>query len=103
MSSSDTDWLPTPEELERAPQLAVLSTLESTLEMTTCVLELAHPELAADQDSPYWVCGLHIIVADRILALVEQLQDALWRYRDLVRDRAKPSSLHLYNPDDLPF
>ena len=103
MSASDTDWLPTSEELERAPQLAILSTLESTLEMTTCVLQVAHPELATDEECPYWVCGLHIIVADRILALVEQLQEALFRYRDLVRDRAKPSSLHLYNPDDLPF
>jgi len=46
---------------------------------------------------------LPLIVADRILALVEQLQDALFRYRELTRDQGKPTSLHIYDPDDLPF
>lgn len=103
MSVSENDWLPTPEELERLPQLAVLANLESALEVTTCVLQVAHPELTRDEECPYWVCGLPLIVADRILALVEQLQDALFRYRDLTRDQRKPSSLYLYDPDDSPF
>lgn len=102
-SDGDSGWLPTPEELERLPQLAILATLESTLEMTTCVLQVAHPELARDEECPYWVCGMPVIVADHILTLVERLQDALFRYRDLTRDQAKPSSLHLYDPDDQPF
>lgn len=103
MTSSESDWLPTPEELERLPQLAALATLESALEVTTCVLQVAHPELSRDEECRYWACGLPLIVADRILALVEQLQDALFRYRDLTRDQRKPSSLHLYDPEDIPF
>jgi len=102
MSPGESDWLTTPEELERLPQLAIMATLESSLEITACVLQVAHPELTSDEECPYWVCGLPLIVADRILALVEQLQDALFRYRDLTRDQAKPS-LHLYDPHDLPW
>ena len=103
MSSGDSDWLPTLDELERAPELAILASLDSTLEMTACVLQVAHPELARDEECPYWVCGSRLIVAERVLSLVERLRDALFRYQELALGLREPSSLHLYDPDDLPF
>jgi hypothetical protein len=100
--ASPSDWLPTPEELERAPQLAILVALDATLEMTACALQVAHPELVRDEP-PYQLFGPRLIVADELLSLVERLREALCCYRDLARAHRRAPHPHLYDPDDIPF
>ena len=95
-------WLPTPEELERTPQLAIMVALDASLEMTACALQVAHPELARDEP-PYQLFGPRLIVADALLSLVERLREALCCYRDLARVQRRPAHLRLYDPDDIPF
>jgi hypothetical protein len=95
-------WLPTPEELGRTPQLAIMVALDASLEMTACALQVAHPELARDEP-PYQLFGPRLIVADELLSRVERLREALSCYRDLARAQRRPAYLRLYDPDDIPF
>ncbi|MGH2668685.1 MAG: hypothetical protein ACRDH5_06120 [bacterium] len=106
--------LPTAPQLEQAPQLAILVVLDSTLEVTTCALQVAHPEIADDPECPYWVAPADRLIAEKLLALIDRLRTAIARYREALPE--EPPAEHLPdNPydddpcrptdsdDDIPF
>jgi hypothetical protein len=101
MNSYDTASLPTPDDLERAPELPVMAVLDSALEMTAYTLQVAHPELVVDAGHRSGAPPC-VSVAEGVLHLIDRLREALSRYRASALDR-RPSSLQLYDPDDLPF
>ena len=75
-------WFPTPPELDRAPELAVLAALDGVLEITFCALLAAHPELA-DAERPYWrlPASKSSCIAANIVVRAEQLRRDLTTYR----------------------
>lgn len=74
--------LPTPPELEQAPELAVLVALDSTLEIAACAVRVAHPEIDEDPECPYWVAGPEGLAAEKLLELIDLLRAAIDRYRE---------------------
>ncbi len=74
-------WLPTPPQLEQAPQLAVLVALDSTLEVASFAVQIAHPEITDDPECPYWVARPDELAAERLLTLIERLRTVIARYR----------------------
>ena len=74
--------LPTPYELNDAPELAVLAALDFTLEVATRALIAAYPELCEDKLPRYRIKP--VICGDRILSRAIKLQVALARYRQAV-------------------
>ena len=75
-----TEDLPTPEDLYAAPQLAILSVLEITLEMVTCTL-LAHHQDIFDYEKPYWIrADLSSAMAEEILNDISSLRISLKGY-----------------------
>lgn len=52
--SGTCDPTPTPDDLECAPELAILAALDHTLELAATALVCAHPELP-DPERPYWL------------------------------------------------
>lgn len=76
---------PTPEELEDAPELAVLALLDANLEIALRALVSAHPQLA-DPDRPAWTLDQSPSgrAAKTFLARAKGLHRALETYRDAV-------------------
>lgn len=74
--------MPTPYELNDAPELAVLAALDFTLEVATRALIAAYPELCEDKLPRYRIKP--VICGDRILSRAIKLQVALARYRQTV-------------------
>jgi hypothetical protein len=74
--------MPTPHELNEAPELAVLAALDLTLEVATRALIAAYPELCEDKLPRYRIKP--VICGDRILSRAIKLQVALARYRQTV-------------------
>lgn len=74
--------MPTPHELNEAPELAVLAALDLTLEVATRALIAAYPELCEDKLPRYRIKP--VICGDRILSRAIKLQVALSRYRQTV-------------------
>ena len=74
-------WLPTPPQLEQAPELAVLVALDSTLEVAACALQVAHPEIDDDPECPYWVARRDRLIAENLLILIDKLRTLIARYR----------------------
>ena len=73
--------VPTPSELAHAPELALIAVLESTLELTVCILVAEHPQLY-DHERPYWIVQPPAsILAESIVSLVDSLRQALADYR----------------------
>jgi hypothetical protein len=100
-------WLPTPHQLERAPQLAILVALDSTLEVAICALQVAHPELDDDPESPYWVARPDRHAAEKLLELIDRLRTAIARYRKALPDPPPADTVldhryddDLFGPDD---
>jgi hypothetical protein len=91
--------MPTPDEVNTAPELAVLAVLDATLEAATRALVAAYPELCDDEGPPSTfepvICGR------RFLSRANKLQNALVRYRKAVlRERPKDSDTPA-DPDTL--
>lgn len=82
------DFLPTPPDLEDAPELGVLVVLKLALRVADLALVTAYPHLVGD-DPPTDPAERAAAV---VLARTHGLQQALDRYCDLVTDR-------LENPD----
>jgi hypothetical protein len=84
----------TPDELDRAPELAILSALEATLELAAIALACAHPELR-DPDSP----NSHrpnppgLAIANTLARRSRALQRALRTYRRAVELGPRPQEL----------
>jgi hypothetical protein len=84
------NYMPTPDELNDAPELAVLAALDFTLEAATRALIAAYPELCEDTLPRYRIKP--VICGDRILSRVIKLQVALARYRQAVLREAPADS-----------
>jgi hypothetical protein len=82
MRISLSRWLPTPPQLEQAPELAALAALDAILEVAACALQVAHPEIDADPECPYWIAAADRLTAESLLQLFEDLRVLLARYRD---------------------
>ena len=100
-------WLPTPPQLEHAPQLAVLVALDCTLEVAACAVQVAHPEIDDDPECPYWVARPDRLVAEKLLTLIDRLRIAIARYREALPEAPPAEPLHdnpydddLFGPDD---
>ena len=76
------DPLPTPDELNDAPELAVLAVLDTAIEAAARALVVTHPELWDDWGPR---CKQEPVVsACRLLSRAHKLQAALDRYRRAV-------------------
>ena len=76
------DRPPTPAELARSPELAILTALDAALLVADYALLAEHAELW-DQDRPSWrpLPDSTSRIADAIIHLARRLSDALTRYR----------------------
>jgi hypothetical protein len=101
MRTLPSRWLPTPPQLEQAPELGVLAALDTLLEVATCALQVALPEIDADPECPYWVAGDDRLTAESLLQLFEDLRVLLARYRD---ETLRPADILEDDPchDELP-
>lgn len=80
---ADLDWLPTPPQLERDPELAILAVLHTTLQVAVYALVAAYPQLATDYPLP---SDRDFHVASKILSLAYQLRRAISEYRRALDD-----------------
>ena len=83
--------IPTPSELEDAPELALLHALREILDLVPRTLVAAHPELG-DPDAPFWVreASRATRKANDLVATAHRLQQHLRAYRaaiTLARDQ----------------
>lgn len=80
--------LPTPGELDHAPELAIVAALDEILELTLRTLASLHPQLG-DAECPHWARSPSAAseAAHRILAAARTLADALGAYRSVVARR----------------
>ena len=90
--------LPTPYDLMPAPQLAIISVLDRTLEMLVRTLLAEHPDLFG-HEKPYWIrddpcCGM----AEQVLSNIDKLCRSLEGYRYRLSDEMEPDP-----PQDDPF
>jgi len=78
-------WLPTPAELDEAPELAILAALDDTLAIALRALVATYPQLG-DSECPAWVreASAASDAADRILRASKRLAHALDAYRRAV-------------------
>ncbi len=85
--------IPTPTDLDRAPELAVIAALDAALKASVFAIIAAHPPLRDDDaivgdDTPdsYWVASVFLTLAD-------QLGEAISAYhRAIEREHAIPDS-----------
>lgn len=72
---------PTPRDLWSAPQLAILSVLDTTLEMVACALLAQHPDIF-NHERPYWISAdLSSAAAEKIISNIRALRKSLDGYR----------------------
>jgi hypothetical protein len=95
------DRIPTPDDLDRAPELAILAALAHTLELAATALVCAHPDLC-DPERPSWLAARtrSVAIAESLMSRARGLQHALRDYRRAVEIplREDPPDL-----DDLDF
>ncbi len=77
--------LPTPDELIRAPELAVLGALEAAIELTIVALVAAQPALWATDDAHDAGMTVAAASADHVIVLAQALAAAIADYRTLCR------------------
>ena len=90
--------IPTPNDLDRDPELAVLAALDAALQAAVFALISVHPHLrGGDEPQPrhdppdtYWIASVFLISA-------RQLGDALDAYRNAIDKQRSITN------DDLPF
>ena len=100
--SGNLDRIPTPDDLDRAPELAILAALDHTLELATAALVCAQPELC-DPERPYWLGSptRSLTLAKTLVRRTHALQRAIRAYRralEMRRRHENPTEL-----DDLDF
>lgn len=92
------DWLPSPPEYERAPELGVLAILVSILDVTYVALIAANRDLL-DDERPYWSpLSPTARPADTLLRQIDRMRRAITTYQHAALP-APPER----NPDDIPF
>jgi hypothetical protein len=73
--------LPTPRDLWSTPQLAILSVLDTTLEMVACELLAQHPDIG-DDEKPYWIrADISSAMAEEVISNIRSLHKTLEGYR----------------------
>lgn len=93
---------PTPDQLNDAPELAIVAALQATLEASEAALFAANRELEFD-DRPLDESDLQpprVWIAHAILESIQQLNHLLSRYRHAI-ERAEQRRLARF--DDIPF
>jgi molybdopterin-guanine dinucleotide biosynthesis protein len=85
--------LPTCEELLRAPELAILTSLERTLDIAVVTLVAAQPDLQPTATGRDTLSTSAAEAADRVIASAQALASAIAAYRTALPDEK----------DDLPF
>jgi hypothetical protein len=100
--SRNLDRIPTPDDLDRAPELAILAALDHTLELAAAALAGAHPELC-DPERPYWLGSptRSLTIAKTLVPRIRGLQRAIRAYRRALEIR-RPQ-LDSTDRDDLDF
>jgi hypothetical protein len=88
--SRNLDRIPTPDEIDRAPELAILAALDHTLELAAAALACAHPELC-DPERPSWLDSptRSTAIAKTLVQRTRRLQRALRAYRRAVETRRR--------------
>jgi hypothetical protein len=100
--SANLDRIPTPDDLDHAPELAILAALDHTLAVSVAALAGAHPELG-DPERPYWL-GLpsrSVTIAKTLIRRALGLQRTIRAYRRALEIR-RPQ-VDSTNRDDLDF
>ena len=82
--------IPTPDDLDRAPELAILAALDHTLAVSVAALAGAHPELC-DPERPYWLGSptRSVTIAMTLIRRTRGLQRAIRAYRQAVEIRRR--------------
>jgi len=95
-------WIPTPDDLVDAPELAILAALDPTLDLVVRALVCAHPELT-DLERPYWVPPASPLTtaAQTLVDRAAHLKQALLAYREAIETGREPDASS--NPDDVRF
>ena len=80
--SGNLDRIPTPDDLDRAPELAILAALDHTLAVSVAALAGAHPELG-DPERPYWLGSpsRSVTIAKTLIRRALGLQRTIRAYR----------------------
>ena len=100
--SRNLDRIPTPDDLDRAPELAILAALDHTLELAATALVCAHPELC-DPERPYWLGSptRSLTLAKTLVRRTHGLQRAIHAYRSALEIRRRDENST--DLDDLDF
>ena len=100
--SRNLDRIPTPDDLDRAPELAILAALDHTLAVSVAVLAGAHPELG-DSERPYWLGSptRSLTIAKTLVRRTHGLQRAIRAYRRALEIRRR--HVDSTDLDDLDF
>lgn len=86
--------LPTRDELISAPELAILASIEATIDLAIVALVAAQPELSQSDDGHDAVTTAAARSADTVIMTAQALAAAIADYR---------LSLRRHDRDDLPF
>lgn len=101
-----SDPRPTPPDLAENPELAILTLLDTALDLAVGALLALYPELA-DPERPYWI-GAPSVACDRaagITTRAHSLRDAIARYRRILppADDVLPDPREDPPDDDIPW
>jgi hypothetical protein len=95
------DWLPSPPEYERSPELGVLAILLSILDVVYIALLAANRDLL-DDDRPHWSpLGPTAPAADTILRQIDRLRRSVAAYQHAALP--PPPDTSPLADDDIPF
>jgi hypothetical protein len=100
--SRNLDPIPTPDDLDRAPELAILAALDHTLDLATAALVCAQPELC-DPERPYWLGSptRSLTRAKTLIRRIHGLKQAIRAYRRAEKISREPE--HSADLDGLDF
>jgi len=84
MRRQSRHWLPTTDEVATAPELAILASLEATIDVALVALVTAHDELQRSQDGRDAVVSLVGAAADNVIGKAQDLAAAIIAYRMIV-------------------
>lgn len=85
MSHSSSLWPPTPPEISRAPQYAILAALDATLQLTYFALIAEHPEICdQDPEGPVLPARSPAAIASMICLAIPDVQSLIRHYRAAV-------------------
>lgn len=91
--------LPTPMEINLHPELSIVALLHHTINLTTCSLLAAHPELSECDLPPWWVPPAPATLLSRyLLKQLDLLAELLPEYKIAVLEPYRPA--HRAGPTD---